>query len=581
MDFFDFLTMLGGLSLFLFGMTIMGQALERRAGDQLKTLISSLTGSRIKGFLTGCGVTCVIQSSSATTVMVVGFVNSGIMTLKQAISVIMGANVGTTITSWILSLGGIDSTNVFVRLLNPSSFTPILALIGIIFFMFCSSSKKKDTGMILLGFATLMFGMETMSSSVEGLADMKAFRDLFIMFKNPILGLLAGAILTAIIQSSSASVGILQALAVTGQVSFGAAIPIIMGQNIGTCITAIISSVGTNKNAKRAAFVHLMFNVIGSIVMMSVFVIVKAIFAPAILDEAATMVGIAICHSSFNIACVIILMPMAGLLEKMSLWAIRDTEETEKFETLDERLLTTPALALEQCRKATVDMAKLSVDCIKSGMKIFTAYESSAAQEISRQESQTDRYEDMLGTYLVKLSSQKLNEGDSEEATQLLKAIGDFERIADHGLNVLESAKELRDKGLTISEKALKEYEIMASAVNDILDMTLDAFVNNNVSRAMDIEPLEQVIDGLKEEIRTSHILRMKRGECSTEVGFIWSDLLTDLERVSDHCSNIAGCIIDTSRHNLNIHETLRATRSLSEDFSEKYQMYAEKYKLA
>lgn len=581
MDFFDFLTMLGGLSLFLFGMTIMGQALERRAGNQLKTLIGSMTGSRIKGFLTGCGVTSVIQSSSATTVMVVGFVNSGIMTLSQAINVIMGANVGTTVTSWILSLGGIDSTNVWVRLLNPSSFTPILALIGIILFMFCSSSKKKDTGMIFLGFATLMFGMETMSSSVEGLADMKAFRDLFIMFKNPLLGLLAGAILTAIIQSSSASVGILQALAVTGQVSFGAAIPIIMGQNIGTCITAIISSVGTNKNAKRAAFVHLMFNVIGSAVMMTVFVLVKGFLNPAILDEPATQVGIAICHSCFNIICVILLLPMAGLLEKLAVWAIRDSKKDEKIETLDERLLNTPALALEQCRKAAVEMAETSVSCIKSSMKVFTAYESEAAQEISQQESQTDRYEDMLGTYLVRLSAQKMNENDSEEATQLLKVIGDFERIADHGLNVLDSARELRDKGLTISEKALREYEVMTAAVQDILDMTLDAFVNNDVSKAMDIEPLEQVIDGLKEEIRTSHILRMKKGECTTEVGFIWSDLLTDLERVSDHCSNIAGCLIDTSRHTLNIHETLRATRSMSEDFAQKYQLYADKYKIA
>lgn len=580
MDIFNVLTMIGGLSLFLFGMSIMGEALERRAGEKLKLMIGSMTTGRWRGFLTGCGVTAVIQSSSATTVMVVGFVNSGLMTLRQAINVIMGANVGTTVTSWILSLGGIDSSSLWVRMLKPSSFTPILALLGIVFYMFCRSSRKKDSGMIFLGFATLMFGMETMSSAVAGLADVPQFTQLFIAFQNPFLGVLAGALLTAVIQSSSASVGILQALAVTGRVSYGAAVPIIMGQNIGTCVTAVISSVGANKNAKRAAFVHLAFNVIGSLVLLIVYVLVRMFAAPAILDEAANKFGIAVCHTIFNIACVFILMPMSSFLEKLAVSVIRDSQTKEKTQMLDERLLATPSLALERCRRVTVDMAQASVRCLKNSMKVFAVYDGKMAESIRQDEDQTDYYEDILGTYLIRLSSQKLSEKDSEEATELLKVIGDFERIADHGLNILGSAEELRQKGLTISKKALEEFEVISCAVNDILDLTLLVFTERDVDGAMDIEPLEQVIDSLKEKLRTSHILRMKQGECSIEVGFVWSDLLTNLERTSDHCSNVAGCIIDTSRHMLNLHETLRTTRGTGEEFEEKYRQYAQKYPL-
>lgn len=580
MDIFNILSMVGGLSLFLFGMNVMGQALESRAGNKLRELLGRMTSSRTAGFLTGCGVTAVIQSSSATTVMVVGFVNSGLMTLKQAINVIMGANVGTTVTSWVLSLAGINGSSVWVRLLKPTSFTPIFAFIGIILYMFCKSIKKKDTGMILLGFATLMFGMDTMSSAVSGLGDVPAFQQLFIMFKNPVLGVLAGALLTAVIQSSSASVGILQALAVTGQVSYGAAIPIIMGQNIGTCVTAILSSVGANKNAKRAAFVHLAFNVIGSVVLLFIFVLIKAIFSPLILNEAANQVGIAIIHTIFNIACVIILMPMAAVLEKMALTVIRDTSTPEKAEELDERLLATPPLALAQCRRVANDMARRSVRALKNSLISITDYSVELDEKIHKDEKITDHYEDILGTYLIKLSAQKLGREDSEEATELLKIIGDFERIGDHAVNILKSSIELREKNLSLTEKAMNELQVLFGAINEILDISYKAFTSGDVKAAAYVEPLEQVIDRLKEKMRTSHILRMQQGECSMEVGFVWADLLTNLERTSDHCSNIAGCIIDTKQHNLNLHETLKNAKKNSVEFENQFKMYVEKYKL-
>ncbi|MCI7146769.1 MAG: Na/Pi cotransporter family protein, partial [Firmicutes bacterium] len=549
MDIFDVLSLIGGLSLFLFGMNVMGQALERRAGNKLRTLLGRLTTNRMSGFLTGLGVTAVIQSSSATTVMVVGFVNSGLMTLSQAINVIMGANVGTTVTAWILSLSGIDSGNMIVQLFKPSSFTPILALVGIIFYMFCNNSKKKDTGTILLGFATLMFGMETMSAAVSGLRDVPAFQELFIMFRNPVLGVLAGALLTAIIQSSSASVGILQALAVTGQVSFGAAIPIIMGQNIGTCVTAMISSVGANKNAKRAAVVHLSFNIIGTVVWLTVFCIIKALFAPALLNQSASLVGIAVAHSVFNVLCTILLLPMAGFLEKLAQRVVPDAKEPEVRTELDERLLVTPPLALENCRKVSITMAETSAAALKEGLICLRSYDSALAEAIREKESKTDYYEDILGTYLVKLSGSQISENDSSEATKLLKVIGDFERISDHALNLLESAEELQQKGLAFTESAAKELEILSAAINEILDLSTNAFIYNDLESASKVESLEQVIDGLKEQMRTRHILRLQQGECSIDAGFVWSDLLTNLERTSDHCSNIAGCVLDMAQN--------------------------------
>lgn len=580
MDIFNVLTMIGGLCLFLFGMNLMGQALERRAGGKLQSLLDKMTGSVPAGFLTGLGITAIIQSSSATTVMVVGFVNSGLMTLRQAINVIMGANVGTTVTAWLLSLAGISGSNIWVNLLKPSSFTPVLALIGIIFYMFCKSGKKKDTGMILLGFATLMFGMETMSGAVSGLKDVPAFVSLFLMFKNPILGVLAGALLTGIIQSSSASVGILQALAVTGQVSYAAAIPIIMGQNIGTCVTALISSVGTQKNAKRAAVVHLMFNVIGVVVLLTAFWIVKIVFAPAILDENATMSGIAIAHSLFNILCTAMLLPAGGLLEKLAIRIVPDKGGKEQPVELEERLLITPSVALGRCRAVAGEMARCAGEALHMALATFENYSPELAESIRENESRCDRYEDELGTYLVRLSAQQLSDAESEEATELLKIIGDFERISDHAVNLLAASEELRSKGLGFSATAEKELKVLIGAVSEILNTAERAFSEKDLAAAAQVEPLKQVIVALKEQMRTRHILRMQQGHCSIEAGFVWSDLLTDLERTADHCSNIAGCVLDAANHGLNLHETLRAMRADDPDFRRAYGTYAEKYRL-
>ena len=552
MTIFNVLTMIGGLCLFLFGMDLMGQALERRAGGKLRTMLDRMTGRVMTGFLTGLGITAVIQSSSATTVMVVGFVNSGLMTLRQAINVIMGANVGTTVTAWLLSMAGISSGSVWINLLKPTSFTPVLALVGIIFYMFCKNGRKKDTGMILLGFATLMFGMDTMSGAVAGLKDVPAFAQLFIAFKNPVLGVLAGAVLTGIIQSSSASVGILQALAVTGQVSYAAAIPIIMGQNIGTCVTALLSSVGANKNARRAAVVHLLFNVIGVAALLTVFCILKAVFEPGILHESATMYGIAIAHSCFNIICTAMLLPCGGLLEKLAIRLVPDKpqERVEKQAELD------------------------------SALGAFSDCTPERAERIRQEEKRCDHYEDVLGTYLVKLSTQQMGAAESEEATELLKTIGDFERISDHAVNVLESAEELRAKGLTFSRAAQSELDVLSRAVRDILQLALRAFREKDTAAAGQVEPLEQVIDALKEQMRTRHILRMRQGQCSIETGFVWCDLLTDLERTSDHCSNIAGCVIDAAQHNLNLHETLHNMHHSDGEYRRQFDACAEIYRL-
>lgn len=581
MDIFDILTMVGGLCLFLFGMDVMGQALERRAGGKLRTLLGKLTSNKIAGLLTGLCVTAVIQSSSATTVMVVGFVNSALMTLKQAINVIMGANIGTTVTAWILSLSGIDGDNIFIQLLKPTSFTPVLALVGVIMTMFAKNGKTKDTGTILLGFATLMFGMDTMSDAVSGLADVPAFREMFLLFKNPILGVLAGAVLTAIIQSSSASVGILQALAATGQVSFGAAVPIIMGQNIGTCITAILSSLGTNKNAKRAALVHLSFNIIGTFVCLILFYIVRYVFTPIILDKAATHVGIAIAHSAFNIFCTIILFPMSGILEKLVNKIVPDAKDKENIVELDERLLEAPAFALETCHNLVVDMVDAASAALRGGIRALREYSDELATEVCEYEEKTDHYEDVLGTYLVKLSGRQLSAEDNAEAAKLLRMIGDFERISDHGVNLLKSAEEMKDKEIEFTPAAQAELDIILNAADEILTLTRRAFVENDLDAAMSVEPLEQVIDTLKEKLRTRHIIRLQQGECTIDAGFVWSDLLTNIGRTSDHCSNIASCVIDMANSNMNFHESIRAFRNESPEFKAKFSEYAEMYTMA
>ncbi len=579
-DIFSILSLIGGLCLFLFGMTLMGQALERRAGNSLRSVLSKLTTNRAAGFLTGLGVTAVIQSSSATTVMVVGFVNSGLLLLRQAINVIMGANVGTTVTAWLLSLSGIEGDNLFVRLLKPTSFTPILALIGVIFFMFCKKNKTKDTGMILLGFATLMFGMDAMSDAVSGLKDVPGFQQLFLMFTNPLLGMLAGAVLTAIIQSSSASVGILQALASTGAVTYGAAIPIIMGQNIGTCITAILSGIGANKNARRTALVHLLFNVIGTAVWLSVFWIVKITLSPALFSDSASLMGIAVAHSIFNLLCTALLMPMSGVLEKMVIRLIPEDKGPEQKTELDQRLLATPAVALERCRTVAAEMAEHAVQTLYDALACVDNYTPELAEAVRAGEETTDHYEDILGSYLVKLSSLRISDAGSAEAAMLLKAIGDFERISDHGVNILESVEELREKDISFSDSAKNELNVLLSAVHEILTLSLAAFSQMDANAVISISPLEEVIDDLKEQLRMAHILRLQQGDCTIDAGFIWADLLTDLERVSDHCSNIAIGIMDMSHRDMNIHENLRAVKADTDMFRKTYEQYAKQYAL-
>lgn len=580
MDIFDILSLIGGLCLFLFGMNIMGTSLEKCAGSSLNSLLAKLTSGKMAGFLTGLAVTAVIQSSSATTVMVVGFVNSGIMTLKQAINVIMGANVGTTVTAWLLSLTGIEGSNIFVKLLKPTSFTPILALIGIILIMAAKSSRKKDVGNVLLGFATLMFGMDAMSAAVSGLRDVPEFRNILVMFSNPILGVLAGAVLTGIIQSSSASVGILQALSSTGQVTLGTAIPIIMGQNIGTCVTALISSVGTTTNARRAAIVHLSFNIIGTVVWLSLFSAAKAIFELPILAESASEVSIAIAHSAFNILCTALLLPMSGLLEKLACKIVADPKTEEQESELDERLMATPSVAVSRCRIMSEAMAVVSGRSMREAMKAVETFDISGAGKVREYEARADHYEDLLGTYLVRLSAEPMSRRDSDESAKLLHVIGDFERISDHAVNIIEAVEELKSKDISFTENAKREMGVLLSASREIVDLAIESYLYNDITKAEKVEPLEEVIDTLKEQLRRRHILRLQRGECSIEAGFIWSDLITNLERVSDHCSNIAGCVIEMSREKLDLHMYLDSLKADSGEFAKKFEHYAKKYAL-
>ena len=582
MDIFDVLSLIGGLCLFLFGMNTMGSALEKAAGNGLKSLLGKLTTGKIAGFLTGMGVTAVIQSSSATTVMVVGFVNSRIMTLRQAINVIMGANVGTTVTAWILSLSGIEGDSLFVNLLKPTSFSPILALIGIVFYMGFKDNKKKDIGVILLGFATLMFGMNAMSSAVEGLREVEAFRNMLVMFSNPILGVLVGAVMTAIIQSSSASVGILQALSSTGQISVGTSIPIIMGQNIGTCVTAMLSSVGTNRNARRASVVHLSFNIIGTVIMLALFCIVKSVFALPVFSQVASEFSIAVAHTAFNIACTALLFPATGLLEKLSMKLIPEPKGDAKEEKIeiDERLMRTPALAIQRCHDLTVKMAKISEDALRKAMFALEDYTPELAEMVRKQESKADHYEDILGSYLVKLNTFPMNDADSHESAKLLHMIGDFERISDHAVNLLESAEEIKEKKIAFSEPAQRELKVLSEATDEIVFYTMKAFLNNDLEAAAQVEPLEQVVDDLKEQLRSRHIKRLQKGECSIEVGFVWADLLNNFERVSDHCSNIAGCMIEMAHDAMDMHEYLNKIKHGNPAFQEQYTRFSQKYAL-
>lgn len=573
MDFFSILTMLGGLALFLYGMQVMGDGLAKISGGKLEKILENLTSSKLRAVLLGLGVTAVIQSSSATTVMVVGFVNSGIMKLTQAVGIIMGANIGTTVTAWILSLAGIESNNFFMSLLKPSSFAPILALIGIVLLMFTKSSRKKDIGAILVGFAVLMFGMDTMSAAVKPLADVPEFTNLLLAFSNPIAGVLAGTVLTAIIQSSSASVGILQALCVTGAVPYSAAFPIIMGQNIGTCVTALLSAIGANKNAKRAAMIHLYFNIIGTVVFLSVFYILNAAVQFPFMDAMATPAAIAVTHSVFNVTATLLLLPFSNLLVKLACMTIRDSsedveaaKEDQEFLILESRFLEKPAFAVEQGRTAARRMAEDSWKALKASFEVLHDYSEEKAQKITKMESKVDRYEDELGTYLVQLNNKDLSETASHSVSMMLHCIGDFERISDHAVNIKESADELHAKGLSFSVYAKAELRVLTAAVTKIVETAFSVFDEQDITKASEIEALEELIDELTKEMKRRHINRLRSGECTIEMGFILSDLITSMERIADHCSNIGVCVTQVRENLYDTHRHLNAMKNDQDD---------------
>lgn len=582
MSIFNVFTLLGGLAFFLYGMNIMGDALERKAGSKLKSILANLTSNTFKGFLLGLVVTAIIQSSSATTVMVVGFVNSGIMNLHQAVGVIMGANLGTSVTSWLLSLTGIEGESFWVQILKPSSFTPLLAFIGIVMVMFIKDKSKHDTAYILIGFAVLMFGMETMSGAVEPLAESEKFQQVLLLFSNPILGLIVGTVFTAIVQSSSASVGILQALTLTGSVTYGTAIPIVMGQNIGTCVSALISSIGASKNAKRAAVIHLSFNLISAVICLTVYYLLYTIIGFSFVNDKASPLGIAIVHTVFKIFALILLMPFTRQLEKLSYFIIKDNEEDkDNVLLLDERLFSTPAVAVERCDNIALDMAKISMQSLKNSMNIIFDYDDKKAEQILKDENTVDKYEDELGSYLVKLGAIGLSDSDSRDVSKLLRIIGDLERISDHAVNILESANEIQSKNLSFSESAKKELSVMMNAVSDILDITLDAFRNDDLKKAYDVEPLEQVVDNLQNLLKKRHVSRLRKKECTIEMGFVLSDVLTNLERVSDHCSNIAICMIEIAHESFDTHGYIQELKlNHDKEFDENVQKLSRKYML-
>ena len=566
MDFFSVLSMIGGLALFLYGMHVMGDGLSKVSGGKMEKILEGLTSNPLKAVGLGALVTAVIQSSSATTVMVVGFVNSGIMKLSQAVGVIMGANIGTTITSWILSLSGIESDSFFIQMFKPTSFSPILAIIGVAFLLFAKSEKKKDIGTIFLGFAVLMFGMDSMSAAVKPLADVPEFTGILTAFSNPILGMLAGALLTAVIQSSSASVGILQALCVTGAVSYSVAIPIILGQNIGTCVTALLSAIGAKKNAKRAAMVHLYFNIIGTTVFLIVFYGLNMVLDFGFMTHAADAAGIAVAHSAFNVFATAILLPFSSGLEKLACLTIRDEEETavpqsEAAQLLDVRFLEKPAFAMEQSRNAAKKMAEASKESLFTALSMLGDYRETDAQKVIAEENNVDEYEDALGSYLVKLGQKDLNVHDSRDLSIILHCIGDFERISDHAVNIMESAKELHEKELRFSEKALEELKVISKAVVDIVSISYDVFENTNIESAKKVEPLEEIIDELNQELKARHVRRLREGKCTIEQGFILSDITTSLERIADHCSNIAVCILQVAEDSFDTHSYLNAVK--------------------
>lgn len=586
MDIFSVITLFGGLAFFLYGMHLLSSSLEKMVGGKLERVLRSMTSNRFKSLLLGMAITIAIQSSSAMTVMLVGLVNSGIMELGQSIGVIMGSNIGTTVTAWILSLSGITSDNVFVQLLKPESFSPIIALIGIILIMFTKSSKKKDIGSVCIGFAILMTGMTLMSGAVKPLADLPQFKDILMMLNNPFVAILAGTLITALIQSSAASLGILQSLAMTGGISFNMALPIIMGQNIGTCITALLSSIGTSKNAKRVTAVHIYFNVLGTVICLSGFYLADAIFHFSFTDQPISSFMIAVVHSAFNLLTTFILLPFCKQLEKLAVLTVRDKRVkpgTQGNHTvlLDERLLLSPSFAIAECRNATVRMANTARDTILDAIGLLSHFDEDVAKQIEKNEDKVDQFEDKLGSYLVKISSKNLSHADSNDVSQLLHTIGDFERISDHAVNILRVAREIHDKGLQFSEKAQEELKIFTNAVIEILNITTDAFAKNDLQLAYEVEPLEQVIDSLKVELKNRHVRRLQEGKCTIELGFVLSDILNNYERISDHCSNIAVCMIQIKDSAMDTHGYLNEVKTSGEPrFTGYYNRFTDKYTL-
>lgn len=584
MNVYDILNLLGGIALFLFGMHTLSASLEKLAGGKLETWLEKATSKPIKGVVLGAIITAVIQSSAATTVMIIGFVNSGLMKLSQAIGVIMGANIGTTATSWLLSLQSISGSDgfSFLNILKPTTFTPVLAVIGVILIMFTKSDKKKTIGMILAGFAVLMFGMNSMSSATAGLAENETFCNILMMFSNPVLGVIAGAVLTAVLQSSSASIGILQSIAIsTGKVTYSVALPLLLGQNIGSCVTALISSVGANKPAKRVAFVHLYFNVIGSVVFLSIFYLLNAFISMPFMEESLNAVGIAVIHTGFNVLATALFLPFTKQLEKLACLTVRDDSNDEKLTPmlLDERLLKTPSVAIEQCRNVCIRMARLTQETLKMSMEVVTTYDAKKCAEVIDNENAIDIFEDKIGSYILKISSKDLSENDSKIVSSMLHTIGDLERISDHAVNIVEAAEEMHSKKIKFSQQALRELPVIVNAVSEILDMSINAFVNNDVNLAKNVEPLEDVIDQLRSDLKTRHIERLRNGKCTIELGFILQDLLTNFERVSDHCSNIAVYLIQISDNSMDTHEYMNELKKLDRsEFMDEFNDYKNKY---
>ncbi len=579
MTIFDVFMLLGGLAFFLYGMNVLSGGLEKLSGGKLESTLRKMTNNPYKSLLLGAGITVAIQSSSAMTVMLVGLVNSGIMQLSQTVGVIMGSNIGTTLTAWILSLAGIESDNALVKMFKPESFSPLVAFIGIALVMLCKKQKRRDIGEIMVGFAVLMYGMVLMGDAMEPLQQSEQFKSLLTAFNNPILGVVVGALFTGIIQSSAASVGILQTLSMSGSITYGMAIPIIMGQNIGTCVTALISSIGVNKNAKRVSVVHIAFNLIGTVTCLILFFGLHAIFKFSFVDDAISPVQIALCHSIFNVFTTVILLPASKLLVKIAEKVIPDKGTDEKYTLIDDRLLNTPSFAISECINATVEMANIAKNSIHSSLALLWNYNEKNATEITEAEDKLDMFEDKLGSFLVKLSAKEVSDSDSRKISRMLHTIGDLERIGDHALNLVDAAQEIDEKKIVFSPEAVRQVKIATDAINEIIDITITAFANNDLELASRVEPLEQVVDGLMAAIRSGHIDRLQAGECTIEMGFVLSDIMNNFERISDHCSNIAVTLIEIAQNSFDTHEYLHSVKTMSnESFKTMFESYSAKY---